>query len=275
MTNIKNNFEVRGDIVYITREDWDCIATTTYRADYYDEIKSHVWNMDRNHYPVNSSLGGGLHRYIMRKWYGDDTVEEFSNKGFIVDHMNNRHNDCEITNLEFLLKDYNTSKGQQLDKDITKMQDKIILGVFKDFKTNCYQITIGCNDTVCCKINGKERYVQDFKLLYDCSNLEIDYPIVLNDAERLLLCYMKEGARGIDFQKTSACDVRVYLAPDITITEEEKKQAFVKRGNQTFLVVGNGQSKLASVYFDKGWAPPIEKYEIVPVHYYDVKIQEN
>ena len=39
-------------------------------------------------------------------------------KGYVVDHINNEHNDCRISNLEFLKKDYNTAKGQQLDKDI-------------------------------------------------------------------------------------------------------------------------------------------------------------
>lgn len=270
--NLKNKFEVKGNTIFIMGEGWDRVATTTYRADYYDELSSHVWHLDDNHYPVNAALGGGLHRYIMRKWYGDKTVKDFTDRGFIVDHINNRHNDCEITNLEFYLKDYNTSKGQQLDKDVLKMQDHIALCVFKDFNTNCYQITIGCNDTVCCKWNGRERYVQNFKLLYNCSDVEVDYPIVINDAEGLLLSYMKDGAAGIDFRKTYACDVRVYLAPDIELTETEKKQPMVQRGNQLFLVMGNGQNKIVSAHYDPNWYPPKERHGDVSITYCDMKI---
>ena len=69
---IPNKFEVNGDVITISRDGWDCLAFTTYREDYYIEISSHAWSMDANRYPMNRSLGGGLHRYIMKKWYGED-----------------------------------------------------------------------------------------------------------------------------------------------------------------------------------------------------------
>lgn len=64
---ISNRFEINDDTVTIYREGWSCVAQCTYRKDYWKELTSHAWQMDDNHYPVNRSLGGGLHRYMMKK----------------------------------------------------------------------------------------------------------------------------------------------------------------------------------------------------------------
>lgn len=40
----------------------------------------------------------------MEKWYGKETLDEMTEKGWVVDHMNNNGYDCRICNLEFLLK---------------------------------------------------------------------------------------------------------------------------------------------------------------------------
>ncbi len=42
---------------------------------------------------------------MMRKWYGDDMVKDMAKRGYIVDHINNEHMDCRISNLAFYLKD--------------------------------------------------------------------------------------------------------------------------------------------------------------------------
>lgn len=31
-------------------------------------------------YPYNATLGGGLHRYIMEKWYGKEMLEEMTKR---------------------------------------------------------------------------------------------------------------------------------------------------------------------------------------------------
>ena len=69
-------------------------------------------------------------------------------KGFVVDHLNNNHTDCRISNLEFLKKAYNTAKGQAFDVDSKMMKHHMAVNIFKDFSTGCYQITIGCNDDI-------------------------------------------------------------------------------------------------------------------------------
>ncbi len=250
---VKNQFDVQGDTVLIHREGWPCSAQCTYRDDYYPELTSHTWGMDKNHYPHNNTLGGGLHRYMMKKWYGEDTLEEFTKNGYVVDHINNEHSDCRISNLEFLKKDYNTAKGQQLDKDIERLRLRLAIGIFKDFQTDSYQITIGCNDYICGQDNKGNRFAVDsFKLLYS-GDYNV-YPIVLNDAEGILLSYEKQGI--IDPHKTNASCVRVYHAPQIKLTEEEKQQAVVTRDGIPFIIIGNGKSYMHRIAPDREWTIP-------------------
>lgn len=248
----KNTFEINGNEVTIRRAGWKTFVQTTYRDDYYPELISHVWSI-KNGYPTNDTLGGGLHRYIMGKWYGKKMLDELTSKGYVVDHINNNHCDCRIENLEFLKKDYNTAKGQQLDKDIPRLSWNIALSIFKDFGTGCYQITIGCNDPISGKDNaGNEFMVDSFKFLYtgDYNN----YPIVLNDAEGILLDYERE--KRFSLLKTKAAAIRVYKAPQIILTEEEKQQAIITRNGHPFVVIGNGKNYMVSIHPDLSWRLP-------------------
>lgn len=86
-----NTFEIKGDTVYIHREGWPCLVLCTYREDYWEELSSHAWRMDDNQYPINQSLGGGLHRYMIKKWYGENAIADFTKNGYVVDHINNNH----------------------------------------------------------------------------------------------------------------------------------------------------------------------------------------
>ena len=56
MKNTVNTFEVRGDTIFIMRDDWDTTVETTYRDDYVDEIKNHVWRL-KDGYPYNAKIG--------------------------------------------------------------------------------------------------------------------------------------------------------------------------------------------------------------------------
>lgn len=245
----KNTFEIHGDTIYIMKDGWDQIALATYREDYYKEISTHTWSLSKG-YPSNSTLGGGLHRYMMAKWYGDDVLRDLTEKGYVVDHMNNNHMDCRISNLEFLKHDRNVAKGQQLDKESAAMQYRLAISLFKDFSTGCYQITIGCNDCIfSTDKDGKVHYINAIKLLYNC-----DYSLVVLDAESILAEY--EATDQFSTGCLHCCDQRVDEAIGIELTEEEKKQAFVVRDGILYFVIGNGQTYLHSVHFDEGWLPP-------------------
>lgn len=64
----KNKFEIVGEDVHITKDEWSVIGLTTYREDYYDELCSKTWTLtkansetDDKGYLSNTALGL-LHR---------------------------------------------------------------------------------------------------------------------------------------------------------------------------------------------------------------------
>ena len=127
----KNKFEIINDEIHISKEGWPLIGLTTYREDYYEELTSKTWTLTKANsetndkgYLSNKTLGL-LHRYIVAKWYGQDVLDTMTQKGFVVDHLNNNHTDCRISNLEFLKKAYNTAKGQAFDVDSKMMEHHI------------------------------------------------------------------------------------------------------------------------------------------------------
>ena len=244
-----NKVSRTGDTVYIKIEKDDTVhlARTTYREDYYEELCNYIWSINSDGYPTNITLGGGLHRYVMGKWYGEDTLKEFTDKGYVVDHMNNNHLDCRISNLEFLKKIYKTATGFVFDKDSEEIKHRIAVNLFKDFSTGNYQITIGCNDNICYNDNdGNVHYVNAIKLLYSC-----DYSIVINDAENIIRQYETEEI--INIHSTHAVDIRVDEAPSIVFTQEEKEKVIVEKDGKQYLILGTGKAFLDSVHFDKGW----------------------
>lgn len=243
----KNFFSITGDIIWITRPEWHRAAQATYREDYYSELTSHTWYLQNGDYPSNATLGGGLHRYMMAKWYGEQMLKSMTAQGYVVDHMNNDHMDCRICNLEFYKKSRNTAKGQYLDKEAPR-QLGIALSIFKDFDTGCYQITIGCNETI---TTPDKRLVNTIKLLYSHS-----YSIVVLDAEKILTQF--EDERIIDLSNLSMCDCHIEFAPQLNLTEEEKQQAFVWRNGVPYLILGNGHTFINEVAYEKGWQPPSE-----------------
>lgn len=249
MPKSKNSFEIHNSDIFISRPEWDAMALATYREDYFEELTSHTWSL-QNGYPSNATLGGGLHRYMMSKWYGADVLADMTEKGYVVDHMNNNHMDCRITNLEFLKNNRNVAKGQYFDKESEVMRHKLAVSIFKDFNTGCYQITIGCNDTIGLEDpDGHHHLINSIKLLYNCG-----YPNVVLDAEAILTQYDEE--QSFSLQHMRCCDIKIYEAPAIELTDEEKKQAFVIRDGVPYLIIGNGKNFLDSVHYEENWIPP-------------------
>lgn len=244
----KNTFEVVGKDIYIRRDDWDFIAYTTFREDYYQELISATWTFKEG-YLFNTKLGY-LHRYVMKKWYGENAFQDFDARGYVIDHLVNEGTDCRISNLEFLKKSHNTAKGLTFDQESEKLIHRIAIRMFKDFITGCYQISIGCNDSIYgTNLDGTRFFINSIKLLYNC-----DYSLVVQDAEAILLRYEQEGK--ISLSKTFACDIRVEKAVDIQLTEEEKSASIVMRDGVPYLVMGTGHTYIISSHYDEGWIPP-------------------
>ena len=80
---------------------------------------------------------------------------------------------------------------------------------------------------------------------------------MINDAENILRIYDTEGR--IAVSSNNACDVRINYAPDIQLTDEEKGQTLVRRGDKWYMIIGNGNVYLHTVHFDEGWVPPKNK----------------
>ena len=182
----KNIFYVNNDIISISHPDWDFSGMATIRDDYKDELMGVTWS-DKRGYLSNQKLGGYLHRYIMKKWYGEDRVREMKAEGFVVDHMDNDGYNCCINNLCFLHKDENTAKGLTFDKE-NRNKTHIALSLYKDFETQLIQITIVFNypaKAVAYNLNTPAVFELAY-LLYDK-----DYKIVLNDAKSILCEYKK------------------------------------------------------------------------------------
>ncbi len=79
---------------------------------------------------------------MIKKWYGEKAYQEFKEKKYIIDHMNNRHTDCRISNLEYVRSRVNTGKGMWIDSDIKDISPHIGITVFKDYQTGLYQVTV-------------------------------------------------------------------------------------------------------------------------------------
>ena len=210
----KNFFDISGNIISITRPEWDFIAQATIRDDYADEIQSVTWGLKNGRYLYNAKLGS-LHSYIMKKWYGDAFCKEMKVKGYVIDHMDNVSSNCCINNLSFLLNSYNKAKGLTFDQENAE-KCYIALSLFKDFETQLFQITIVFNYPATLSITGfdKPSLVEIAYLLYDG-----DYRKVITDAQSILLEYKEnytfspEKIKAIDYH-IEGCTGRV-LSPEV------------------------------------------------------------
>lgn len=198
----KNTFSTYGNIIYITRPDWNFEACATIREDYLKEIQSVTWGLNNGRYLYNRKLGT-LHSYIMKKWYGEEVCQNMKQNGYVIDHMDNISSNCCINNLCFLSNAYNKSKGLTFDQE-NKEKSFIALTMFKDFATELYQITIMFNYPATLILEGFDHpaAIESVYLLY-----EGDYRKVILEAQKILFDY-KEDFSFIP-EKLSAIDYHI------------------------------------------------------------------
>lgn len=187
MRKSNNKFEINGDRVYITHPDWKFVAVASIRDDYKEELMSVTWSKS-GRYLYNKKLGGYLHIYIMKKWYGEEKYEKLKEEGYVVDHMDNNGYNCCINNLAFLISDENKMKGMSVDK-MGSDKTHIALSLFMDFETQLKQITIMFNYPAKAIISNldKAAVIELVYLLYDA-----EYEVVLNDARQILYDYRRD-----------------------------------------------------------------------------------
>lgn len=253
----KNKFEIVNGNIHISRAEWKQVAEVTYREDYYDELKSVTWT-ESNGYIKNGKLGL-LHRYMMEKWYGKEVLDEMTQRGWVVDHMNNNAFDCRICNLEFLPSRHNVAKGQILDVESEEMRYHIALNIFKDFQTGFYQISIGFNDNLCFyNVKTKEvRPINTLFLLYDC-----DYKLVIYDAEQILTKYRIEKQFGLG--NLNFIDYKCEFPPEIQLTKREIEEItngdrfYIERDGELYFIPGK-HNWILSAHYKEGWKPSDKK----------------
>lgn len=196
----KNTFDICGDVIYISRPEWDFVVHATIRDDYVYEIQSVTWGLNSNGYVYNSKYGY-LHSYVMKKWYGDDFCNEMKEKGFVIDHMDNDKHNCCIDNFCFLKNSYNKAKGLTFDQENVDKR-YIALSIYKDWETELFQIAIFFNYPATLRVSNfdKPAVVELAYLLY-----EGDYRNVIMDALSILMEYKEkytftpENVRAIDY----------------------------------------------------------------------------
>lgn len=227
----KNKFSVKEDTVFITRDEWTVAALATYRDDYYKELTSYTWTL-KNGYPSNETLGG-LHLYMMRKWYGDDMVKDMAQRGYVVDHMNNEHMDCRISNLAFYLKDWNTAKGQYFDKYSRNIEKDLAITIAKDFSTDYYQLSIACNiPMIYIDDIGNRHLIDAIRILYDKDT----YSDVVLDAERIVTNYIER--KEFTIPKSSyqlECKIHVYKV-STNLGNDAEKAANILTKNRNYYI---------------------------------------
>lgn len=181
------------------------IGLATDREEYHDELNKLVWSLDNKGYIKNKKVGS-LHKYIMQKWYGDDVVDKFYQNGFIIDHINNQHNDNRISNLAFYSRTRNVSKGMYFDKESEQIGDELQVTIHKYFLKKCYQISMAFND--CFFTLKEDEVLVQIYALYLLYNSDISYDSVVNDATDIITMYQENNE--IDLSNLNYCDYKLY-----------------------------------------------------------------
>lgn len=244
-----NVFSFKDNIITINRNGWHKLAYAEYREDYYDELTSTTWTKKGNAL-FSGTLNCSLHQYIMRKWYGEEMVNEMYKNGYIIEHLDNDEFNNRLSNLDFLLKDYNTAKGQSLDKDIVRYRDKIALRMYKNFETSTYEISVAFNEPFNEVLSdGTIKPIQAIHLLYDR-----DYYSVILDANKILHDYITLNE--IKMDKLSHIRAIIDYATLIELTPEEQerigngKGGIIVRDGKPFFVIGKNLKIVSSHHID-------------------------
>ncbi len=247
----KNDFSIRDNIIQISRKEWNKLAFAEYHEDYYNELIDTTWTKKGNAL-FSSKLGCYLHQFIVEKWYGKEMLDDMYKNGYIIEHLDNNEFNNVLSNLDFLLKDYNTAKGQSLDKDIKRFKNRIALRMYKNFKTGTYEISLGFNEAFDEILSdGTKKPIQAMHLLY-----ERDYYSVILDANKIIHDYITLNR--IEINKLSHSKLKIDYALYFHLTPEEQervgngKGGLIEREGKYYVIIGKN-IKLESVHQIKDW----------------------
>lgn len=184
-------------------------------------------------------------------------VKDMAKRGYIVDHINNEHMDCRISNLAFYLKDWNTAKGQYFDKYSKKLEKDLAIVIARDFSTGYYQLSIVCNIPMIYIDDIRNRHSIDaIRILYDKDT----YSDVVLDAERIVTNYIER--KEFTIPKSSyrlECKIHEYKAPTNLENDAEKGGNILTKNGDYFINVDGQDTFINELHYEKGWRPNSEK----------------
>ncbi len=159
-------FDEHGDTVSFYKEGWNSIAQIDNIPEIVTVVKENMWS-DNNGYLYCAKLKKYLHRLVVEFKVGAERLQELTNNGFVVDHLNNdeKYNCC-LDNLHIISSDLNIAKGHTVDKDIDALWQKAGIGIYL-LKNNEYQIAVGFNVSATVRLGNCEKIISDLYWNFD------------------------------------------------------------------------------------------------------------
>lgn len=195
-----------------------------------------------------------LHQIVYDCYFGEGIRKRLYKDGYIIEHLDNDGFNCDISNLYALKKIKNTYKGQYFDKESSKALPITALKIYHIIENQTFQITIFFNQTFTNDIFKKT--LDSIRLLY-----HYNYEIVLQDAEQILESIVNTNHINLDQWKKlyRFNDIEIKHAPEIELTEEEKKQEYgsmIFRDGKAYLLIGQSEESVGlinSIHYKKDW----------------------
>ncbi|MQR84338.1 hypothetical protein GFV16_00065 [Bacillus megaterium] len=246
------NVYISGDSIIFSSEKVNKLGFTDYNKALWDKVKTMKWNIRFNGknkkpyiYSSNKGKKVDLHRFVMEHWYGKNEIEKAKKEDFVVDHISNESLDCKISNLCFIPRTLNTSKGNDFDIRRKEVEYIFALNIFKDFRTQLFQITIGFNDPASYIEKNKRIPIAKFFLLYDNN-----FRRVLYDANNIINELLE--SKRFDVQKLHCKEYHFEKANFIYLPSDQQNSPMIQVNGQTYLNMSAGTVKIVLV-------PPYQK----------------
>lgn len=241
-------FYHEGDMIYFSDESINKLGYTNFNQELWNTIKNKKFSIQfkKSHdnkepkYIYCNSLKKSLHQIVIDFYYGEDKRKEMYKKGFIIEHHDNNGFNCLIENLSFLNKKRNTSKAFGFDISRIDFLDNVAINIFKDFKTQNYQITLGFNNPYNLIIDNNEISLAAMYLFYDDN-----FNIVINDATNILdnfeaygeLCLNKLNFKKYKFKKS----IKLFLP------EEERNNPIIIKDGKIYFNMDSPYGKIETI----------------------------
>lgn len=148
---MKNNLIIKEELNQIwiyANNKADKTAVVNNNPNLIKELEKYTWgyvvhHKDTEYFKTGATPPYYLHQFIVDFYYGRDFRKSFTDRGFVVDHLNNNGLDNTIENLQFITRGENSSKSS-LDKKVANLNydSTFSINFKKDFKTGKYLFAI-------------------------------------------------------------------------------------------------------------------------------------